>query len=190
MTARRFFFRRLFNGAALATAIASAGLGATAVQAQTAAASTSKVSTDLAQVLPMTSQPAVPWAFWSSEKATLFVRVIVVSSADDAQLADMRRAVLAGGGSVNYVFASVRAMMAMVPARLVPQLAARADVQSIVPNRPAARTASVRAREKGGRRARSSRRGRGDGACRSASRGNRRSRRRASVRRLHHPCRA
>ena len=139
MTTRRHLLRQGIVIAALAAAIGAGGLGS--ARAQTS--SGTKIAADLASVLTMTSQPALTWAKWFDSNQTLYVKVVVVASSDDPDLAGLRQAVLAGGGSVNYVFASVRAMAAMVPAPLVPTIAQRSDVLMVVPNRPAGRAGGL-----------------------------------------------
>ena len=67
---------------------------------------------------------------------------MISADSRDPALTDLRRAVLAAGGSVFYAYQSTPALLAVLPAAAVDTIAARDDVSFVVPNRPAFRTAS------------------------------------------------
>ena len=115
-------------------------VGAPGVGAQT---TPSKIAPDLERVLPLTASPGVTWASYNTTTSTLYVKVILVSGGADTAMNGIRQAVLSNGGSVHYVFASVRAMLVMLPAKSVAAIAARSDVQVVVPNRPASRSGGL-----------------------------------------------
>ncbi len=72
------------------------------------------------------------------------VKVIIVAvPGTDPDLAALRSAMLAAGGSVYSRFSAVAALSGLLPAAQVATLAARADVQGISPDRMTARTASA-----------------------------------------------
>jgi len=134
MPNRRSLFRHLIALAACLGALAMGGVAA----AQTVS---SKISADLARVLGTQTLPAVSWA--RSLGGQAYVKVLIVASGEDARLSALRAHVLASNGSVHAVFASVRAMSALVPVAALPALAARGDVLTIAPNRATARSASL-----------------------------------------------
>ena len=72
-----------------------------------------------------------------------YVKVLIVSSSTDPDLASLRSAVLAAGGSVYYRYTSVTALSAMLPASQISTIAALSEVQSISPNRIVTQTAST-----------------------------------------------
>ena len=114
------------------------GAMANPAQAQTAS---SKIATDLQQVIAASSTPSLSWA--KDVSGLRMVKVLVVSSSSDPDLVALRSDVLAKGGSVYFRYVSVAALSAMLPANRVVDIAARSDVQSISPNRLTARTAST-----------------------------------------------
>jgi serine protease AprX len=72
-----------------------------------------------------------------------YAKVIVVSNTSDAEMTNLRGAVLQLGGSVYYRYLSVRAISVLVPLANITTLALRSDVQTISPNRQVSRTASA-----------------------------------------------
>jgi hypothetical protein len=133
---RRSFIRHLLSAAACAAALATSA-GPAAAQSTLA-----KIAPDLARVIGTAVMPSdLVWARTLGQGN--FVKVLIVASGDDPRLDALRQTILANGGSIYYVYDSVRAMSAMLPVALVPVLAARTDVQMIMPNRPTARTASL-----------------------------------------------
>jgi hypothetical protein len=107
------------------------------LRAQTAA---SKIAQDLQTVLAAPTTPKLNWA--RDVNGQRYVKVLIVSNADDAELAALRTAVMAAGGSIYYRYSSVLALSALLPAAKVAGIAARSDVQSISPNRLMAQAAS------------------------------------------------
>jgi subtilisin family serine protease len=100
-----------------------------------------KIAIDLKRVIDTRAATRAPWA--NDASGTRYVKVLIVSSSADPELADLRAHVLAAGGSVYHRYVAVPALSVMLPAHRVGEIAARADVQSVSPNRPAARTASA-----------------------------------------------
>ena len=72
-----------------------------------------------------------------------FVDAVVVSNSSDPTMQDLRRAVLALGGTVNGRFNTVRALSVTLPAKAVKLLDERSDVESISPNRATRKAASA-----------------------------------------------
>lgn len=99
-----------------------------------------KIARDLQQVLAAPTTPAVNFA--RDLNGVRHVKVLIVANTDDAELAALRSAVMANGGSIYYRYSSVLALAAMLPASRVATIAARSDVQSISPNRLMTRSAS------------------------------------------------
>src|SRR5262249_35096069 len=87
------------------------------------------------------SVPLLPWL--RSVNGQPMVKVMVTSNSGDASLADLRSFVLSLGGSVSYNYASLRMVAVMVPAAHAMDLARRADVVSLSPNRAVVRAAST-----------------------------------------------
>ncbi|MBL8303247.1 MAG: S8 family serine peptidase, partial [Ideonella sp.] len=101
----------------------------------------SKVAADLRRVIDGGPTPALNWT--RTIGGVRYVKVLIVSSSPDPELADLRAKVLASGGSVYYRYLSVTALSVLLPAQRVDEIARRVDVQSISPNRLTARTASA-----------------------------------------------
>ena len=108
-------------------------------QAQTA--TSYKVAADLQQGINAATTPKLNWA--KDINGVRFVKALVVSNSDDADLVALRSAVMATGGSVYYRFLAVRAIAVLLPATSVYSIAARGDVIGISPNRVAASSAST-----------------------------------------------
>jgi hypothetical protein len=88
--------------------------------------------------------PVLPAANWAKQTGNgRFFKVIVVGAGVDPLLTDLRNAVAAAGGAVNYRYQSIKGFSATIPAPALNLLAQRADVDSISPNRPATKTASL-----------------------------------------------
>ena len=100
-----------------------------------------KIAADLKRVIDTRTATQAPWA--RDAAGTRYVKALIVSSSADPELADLRAHVLAAGGSVYHRYVAVPALSVMLPAHRIGEIAARADVQSVSPNRPAARTASA-----------------------------------------------
>jgi serine protease AprX len=127
----------------LAHAARSIALCAAALllNAAPAAAQSAKIATDLQAVLSAGTTPVINWA--RDVNGVRYVKVLIVSNADDAELSNLRKAVMAAGGSIYYRYSSVLALAALLPAGKVAAIAARSDVQSISPNRLMTRSAST-----------------------------------------------
>ncbi|HRC38686.1 MAG TPA: hypothetical protein PK420_11490, partial [Rubrivivax sp.] len=115
MPNRRTLFRHLLAVTACVGALGFAGAAA-------AQGLSPKISTDLASFASASAPPKVSWA--KSLGGQTYAKVLIVASGSDARLTNLRAAVLAQGGSVYSVFASVRAMAALVPVSALPALAA------------------------------------------------------------------
>jgi len=101
-----------------------------------------KVSADLQQVVNGGSIAGLAWARDTS--AGRMAKVLVIARPGvDPDLAYVRGAVVAAGGTVYYRFISVNGVLAMLPVSRVMDIAARTDVDSISPNRLTARTKSL-----------------------------------------------
>ena len=134
MPYRRSMFKHLLMLIACVGALAAAGPAA-------AQATSPKIAADLAQTISATTEPDVTWA--SNLDGQLHVKVLIVATSSDATLSALRLAILAQGGSVHYVYVSVRALAAMVPVSGLNALAARSDVMAISPNRVTTRAGSL-----------------------------------------------
>ncbi|MET0682239.1 MAG: hypothetical protein ABWZ29_02735, partial [Casimicrobiaceae bacterium] len=100
-----------------------------------------KLAPDLASAV---NAPVLPAANWAKQTANgRFFKVIVVGAGVDPLLTDLRNAVAAAGGAVNYRYQSIKGFSATIPAPALNLLAQRPDVDSISPNRPATKTASL-----------------------------------------------
>jgi serine protease AprX len=130
-------WHRLWSGM-LALLLACCVLLANApAQAQ---ASNNKIARDLLPLLGTDRAPKLNWV--KDIQGRRHVKVLVFSDSTDPDLTALRTAVLGVGGSVYMRYTSVRGLSVMMPADRVLTLAARSDVQSISPNRMAARTSS------------------------------------------------
>ena len=101
MADRRSLFKRLIATVVLAGCAALGG-------AHAAQGVSPKIAADLASSLTATTAPAVTWARMLNGQ--LHVKVVMVSNSDDPTLATLRADILARGGSVSYVYVSVRAL--------------------------------------------------------------------------------
>src|SRR5687767_12203661 len=99
-----------------------------------------KLAPDLLAAIAAPSLPLLPWL--KAVDGEPRVKVLVTSSSPDDSLADLRSFVLSLGGSVFHNYASLRMVAVMVPASRVLEIARRADVVSVSPNRAVVRTAS------------------------------------------------
>ncbi|HWH39041.1 MAG TPA: hypothetical protein VNU21_04335, partial [Usitatibacter sp.] len=99
-----------------------------------------KLAPDLLAAISSTSLPALPWL--KALNGQPMVKVLVTSNSSDVSLTDLRSFVLSLGGSVFYNYASLRMVAVMVPASSVLDLARRADVVSVSPNRAVVRASS------------------------------------------------
>ncbi|MDQ3027880.1 MAG: S8 family serine peptidase, partial [Pseudomonadota bacterium] len=135
--------RRIAAGAVAAFLMAFAsGAFAQLESTRSHADARGKVSTDLQQALAAPSVSGVTWARESS--AGRMVKVLVLAHGTvDPDLVNLRRAIVAAGGSVYYRYISVTGVSAVLPAARVLDIARRSDVESISPNRMTARTQSL-----------------------------------------------
>jgi len=132
---RRFAFRRLLAAAALS--LAAAALPAATAFAQSASAN-AKLAPELRSLLAGNGTAGTTWL--RSLGGQPYVKVLIVAPGGTApELAELRREILARGGSVHYNYVSLRALSAMLPLSALPALSARGDVLSITPNRPASK---------------------------------------------------
>src|SRR5262249_23580321 len=99
-----------------------------------------KIAPDLASAITAPVLPAVKWAKDTGNGR--FFKVIVVGSGADPVLTDLRAAVVAAGGAVNYRYQSIQGFSATLPGPAINQLALRPDLDSISPNRSATKTTS------------------------------------------------
>ena len=85
------------------------------VAAAAPVADLSKLSADLRPLVtsPGTAPADAAWA--KSSNGQVLVKVLIVGTGTDAELASLRADVLARGGSVFYNYVSVRALSAMLP---------------------------------------------------------------------------
>ena len=134
MPNRRSTFKHLLGLAACVAALVCADPAA-------AEAVSPKIAADLASAVGGTTLPTVTWARTINGQA--YVKVLIGASSNDPKLASLRQAIVARGGSVHYVYLSVRALAGMVPVSALAGLAARDDVLTITPNRVAARSGSL-----------------------------------------------
>jgi serine protease AprX len=100
-----------------------------------------KIARDLQGELGAARKPGQRWA--RDVRGRRHVQLIVVSNSSDAELNDLRRAVLRLGGSVHARHPLVGGLTVQLPADKVDTLSARSDVVSVSPNRDVRRSASV-----------------------------------------------
>ena len=132
--------RRPLRAALAALLCLALGLVGPGARAQ-ATGAPAKVAPDLLAAISGGAPSPLPWLGTVGDQA--MVKVLVASSSADASLAELRGFVLSVGGSVYYNYASLRMLAVMVPASRVMDLAQRADVVSVSPNRAVVRTAST-----------------------------------------------
>jgi subtilisin family serine protease len=100
-----------------------------------------KIAPDLREAINAAPNKNINWI--KKIKGTWQVKVLVVSAnSSDPELMVLRQAISGMGGSVIYRYISVPAVSVVVPLQSVRALAARADVDTISPNRMTARTDS------------------------------------------------
>ncbi len=100
-----------------------------------------KLAPDLVSALNSKVPKSVKWM--KEDGGGRYVKVIIMAGGSDPQLAALRSAIVAAKGSVYYRYQSVAGLSAMVPGSQILNIAARPDVESISPNRPATKTASL-----------------------------------------------
>jgi len=142
---RTFLDRLSLRFAAGALALSMAAFGAMAQGNSANApglANRAKLSDDLANVIGGGNAHGARWA--QDGPRGRLVKVII--SADppkaDKDLAGLRRAVLAAGGSVSHRFRVINGVAVMLPAARLDQIAGRSDVIRISPNSDVAATKS------------------------------------------------
>ena len=123
----------------VSTVMVIAPLFNTVAHAQMAASG--KIAKDLQTVIAAPTTPSLNWA--KDVNGVRLVKVLIVSNSTDPDLTALRSDVLARGGAVYLRYVSVTALSAMLPASQVAAIAARADVQSLSPNRLTTRTSST-----------------------------------------------
>src|SRR6185436_13428849 len=97
---------------------------------------------DLAAAVTAASVSGVTWA--RETTSGRMVKVLVIADASvDPDLVNLRRAIVAAGGSVHYRYIPVPGVSAVLPASKVFEIARRTDVDSVSPNRMTARTFSL-----------------------------------------------
>jgi serine protease AprX len=101
-----------------------------------------KLSADLLRAVDTRTATTSPWV---NDAATgRLVKVLVMGDKSAASdLKDLRRDILAAGGSVYYRYISLTGVSAMLPASKVIDIARRKDVVRMLPNRPTSRTSSL-----------------------------------------------
>jgi serine protease AprX len=100
-----------------------------------------RLAPDLVSALNAPTPPQVKWL--KVDSTGRYVKVVIVAVSADPLLTDLRSAVVAAGGSVYYMYQAVQGVSAMLPGPQVLAIAARPDVDSISPNRLAARRSIV-----------------------------------------------
>ncbi len=73
-----------------------------------------KLSDDLANVTSGSGK-SVKNTWLNSVGATTYAKVVIVAGGSDPELTDLRRAVVAKGGSVYYRYVSISGLLAVVP---------------------------------------------------------------------------
>ena len=121
----------------LATVVLVTGIGAHASKPGKAR----KLARDLEVAINSPVQPGERWV--RQRGGRRMVDAIIVSSAADRTMADLRAHVERLGGTVNAAFSSVQGLSVTVPTRAVAELDARDDVVSISPNRTTRHTFST-----------------------------------------------
>ena len=132
------------RAAAVALAVLATGLAAAqgVGQLDSVVVARAKLSPDLLQAVDTRLPTTAPWV--KDAPTGRLVKVLVMGDkAAASDLRDLRRDILAAGGSVYYRYISLTGVSAMLPANKVIELARRKDVVRMVPNRPASPTAST-----------------------------------------------
>lgn len=99
-----------------------------------------KIAPDLALAINAQKVPNTNWVKTTGNGR--FFKVIVVGMGADPLLTDLRNAVAAAGGAVNYRYQSIQGFSATIPGSALNAIAVRSDVDSISPNRPAMKSTS------------------------------------------------
>src|SRR6185295_9872941 len=133
------FSRWLHRAHFVVALLAASLLGMPAAYGQ--ATNEDKIARDLQTMIAAATTPSASWA--KDVNGVRYVKVLVVATTTDPDLVALRSDVLTRGGSVYFRYVSVATISALLPTSEVVGLAARSDVQSISPNRLAARTAST-----------------------------------------------
>jgi subtilisin family serine protease len=134
-TTMKSFARRVAAG------IACFAFFAVGAFAQTADPST-KLSRDLRAIMSASSVSGASYARDTS--AGRMVKVLVLArNTSDPNLQDLRRAIVAAGGTVYYRYISVSGVSAVMPTAKLLDIARRADVETLSPNRITSRTMSL-----------------------------------------------
>ncbi|MDH5340862.1 MAG: S8 family serine peptidase, partial [Rubrivivax sp.] len=109
---------------------------------QTGTVTSPKIAADLLAAINASSTPRLSWA--KDIDGVRYVKAIVVGTPTaDPELTSLRNSVLAAGGSIYFRYTSVAALSVLLPAQRVIDIANRADVQTLSPNRMTARTATT-----------------------------------------------
>jgi hypothetical protein len=99
-----------------------------------------KVSRDLQEAVD-SGKTKARWV--RDDRGRRMVQVVIVGNGDDRDMTALKAEIQRVGGSVEVSMPGLLMLTANVPARRVTQLAERADVRNVVPNRPTRRTAST-----------------------------------------------
>ena len=102
-----------------------------------------KLSVDLNNAIGAPSVANLSWAKETLLGGRLVKVLVIAEPGTDPELAGLRSAIVAAGGSVYYRYISVSGVLALLPANKVVEIARRGDVQSISPNRSTYRTQSL-----------------------------------------------
>ena len=100
-----------------------------------------KIARDLQDALDAPTTANVRWA--REINGQRHVQVVIMSSASDPEMTNLRAHIKGLGGSVHVAMPGLRAVTATLPAAQVAKLAERSDVFTVAPNRATARTAST-----------------------------------------------
>jgi serine protease AprX len=130
--------RTLFKAGAVLLLAASLPITATAAQVK---AKRDKVARDLSNAVSAPTTPKVRWA--KDVNRVRQVQVIIAAKTAEVDMTTLRNAVKAAGGSIHVRMPGLRMVTATLPAAAVNTIAARTDVDYVVPNRVVQRTAST-----------------------------------------------
>ena len=102
-----------------------------------------KLSPDLLQAVDTRTASTAPWVNDGLAGGRLVKVLVLGDKSTSSDLKDLRRDIVAAGGSVYYRYISLTGVSAMLPAAKVVDIARRKDVLRVLPNRPTSRTASL-----------------------------------------------
>ena len=139
------FLARGLRGTTFVLATVFAGFAAAqgAGQLDSVAVARAKLSPDLLQAVDARMPTTAPWVNDSAPSGRLVKVLVMGDKGATSDLKDLRKAILAAGGSVYWRYISLTGVSAMLPANKVLGIAQRKDVVRMLPNRPTSRTASL-----------------------------------------------